>query len=367
MTVYKSSEEFGKIRSFSGIIFDCDGVLIDATKSYDLALYVCSRAFASVLGLDFAEEDLMNAIGRIRELGGFNNDWDTLAVMVAFLYSASRETKSLDAIVELSPLAERLRSFETKVSQMNEAGKAKIGFRDLLETVSRLPEGTNRVQLTEALLRDPSLAERVSEITSYPKPVGESFLSTLYDEVVYGKHVFREMYGFDCATNSMSSPGLILQEKKLVSEAALVSFFSASGGNLGVITGRPRVPTLFTMGDTFAKWFTRPEICFFTGDYILSVDEVKPSPKPMFKVARNLSKGPLLYVGDSGEDLLMAKSANKSGLLDAKVYFAGIAASEEKARYFESEGRYVDCIVSDVNELGSVVEQNASKQAKIGI
>ena len=46
---------------------------------------------------------------------------------------------------------------------------------------------------------------------------------------------------------------------------------------------------MFTLGDTFRKWFTRPEICFFTGDYILDVDEVKPSPKPMFRVAKNLS------------------------------------------------------------------------------
>ena len=62
----------------------------------------------------------------------------------------------------------------------------------------------------------------------------------------------------------------------------------------------------------------------------------------------------------------MVKNVNKSALLDRNVYFAGIASTEEKARYFESEGRYVDCIVSDVNELGSVVEQNVSKSAKVG-
>jgi phosphoglycolate phosphatase-like HAD superfamily hydrolase len=118
---------------------------------------------------------------------------------------------------------------------------------------------------------------------------------------------------------------------------------------------------LFTLGDTFRKWFRRSELCLFTGDYLLDVEEVKPSPKPMYRVANNLdAKNPILYVGDSGEDVLLTKNANGSGLLDKKIYFAGIASTDEKARYFESEGRYVDCIVSDVNELALVVEQNAS-------
>ena len=64
-----------------------------------------------------------------------------------------------------------------------------------------MPEGTNRDQLIRAILRDDSLAAKVSEVMSYPKPVGEGFLATFFEEVVYGKQVFREMYGFDCATS----------------------------------------------------------------------------------------------------------------------------------------------------------------------
>ena len=66
MTVYKSSSEFGGIKNFAGIVFDCDGVLIDSSQSYDQALLVCSRAFASILGLDFDDQELMKAIGEIR-------------------------------------------------------------------------------------------------------------------------------------------------------------------------------------------------------------------------------------------------------------------------------------------------------------
>jgi phosphoglycolate phosphatase-like HAD superfamily hydrolase len=367
MTVYKSSEDFANVRTFSGIVFDCDGVLIDSTKSYDLALVMCSREFSSLLGFDFVDEEFMDTIGKIRELGGFNNDWDSLSIMVAYFYLKSKDTKTLDAIVQISPLADRIRSFETKAIQMKNQQKPRIGFAGLNQIVSQLSEGTTREQLTNAILKDNSLVDRIARVTSYPRPVGEGLLATFYDEVVYGKRVFREMYGFDCATNSMSNPGLILHERKLVTEEALNRCSSASGGNLGIITGRPKVPTMFTLGDTFGKWFQRPELCFFTGDYILDMDEVKPSPRPMLKVAKNLSSEyPILYVGDSGEDLLMTKNANNSGLLSKKIYFAGIASTLERVRYFESEGTYVDCIVSNVNELGSVLEQNMLQSTRVG-
>ncbi|MDG6907353.1 MAG: HAD family hydrolase [Nitrososphaerota archaeon] len=358
MTVYKNSDGFRKIRNFAGIIFDCDGVLIDSSRSYDLALIVCFRAFSALLGFDFQEEEFMKTLREIRKLGGFNNDWDSLDIMVAYSYSKSKDTKLLDSISQIPDLRERLQAFETKSNQAKGGTRLKLEFGDLLRIVSKMPEGTNREELSTKILRTAELLNKVSEMTSYPRAVGEGLLATLYDEVVYGKQVFRKMYGFDCATSSMSSPGLILQEKKLVSESALAVFSEASQGNLGVITGRPKIPTLFTLGKTFSKWFTRPEICMFTGDYLLNVEEVKPSPKPMFRISRILnSSNPILYVGDSGEDVLLAKYANMSKEMQQKVAFAGIASDMEKARYFESEGNSVDCIVSDVNELSLLIAE----------
>jgi phosphoglycolate phosphatase-like HAD superfamily hydrolase len=361
LTVYKASPEFSKIAKFGGIVFDCDGVLIDSSGSYDKTLLFCSKSFASVLALDFEDDDLILAIEEIRELGAFNNDWDTQAVIVGYLYSKSKDTRDLDELSQIDRIPEQLRYFESLVIEGKKKATTKISFEELRKIVSGLPEGTNRDKLSAKVLKDDSLTERIRDLISYPKPVGEGFLATLFDELVYGKKVFREMYGLDCETKSLSEPGFIMNEKKLVKEDTLVSFFSASGGNLGIITGRPRIPTLYTLGDSFKSWFRRPELCLFTGDYILNVEDVKPSAEPMLKIASNLPKQPILYVGDSGEDLLMIKNANKDGGLGAKVYFAGIAASKEKADYFGSENGYVDCIVSDVNELGSLVEQNSSK------
>lgn len=358
MTIYKLSEKISSIDRYSGIIFDCDGVLIDSSRSYDLGIENCTRYFATLLGLRFDQAMLSEIVESIRELGSFNNDWDTLAVIVAYLYQRSESRQLLDEIAGVEPLASRLQSFETRLLALD-AGSIteEADFNLLSEAVSAVDEGTRRDILIQKLVRgDYALKDKIDKVITYPKPVGQSFLATLFDEVVYGRAVFEEMYGFECTTSRISQPGLISYERKLVADGTLSNLSRACGGSLGIITGRPRVPTIHTLGDTFRNWFSRPEICLFTGDYLLEVDEVKPSPKPMLKIARELdSNDPILYVGDSGEDLLLVKNTNRSGLLDRKIYFAAIANSEEKVGFFESEGDYVDCIVSEVNELTSAI------------
>lgn len=351
--VFYKSREFEAASRYSGIIFDCDGVLIDASGSYDEALTKCTRAIYSIPGYDVDSDDLSRAIGELRKLGTFNNDWDTLDVLIAFLYSKHIDTKSLDEIARIRSLPERLRSFESQVLSKSGNPLPALPLEDLTKFVSSLPQGTTRDSVCRMLLRNASF-EKFSELAKYPKPVGESFLATLYDETVYGKAVFKRMYGIGCATISFSNPGLITKEKRIVDEKSIDRFYSASEGNLGVITGRPKIPTLYTMGSYFTKWFTKPSICMFTGDYSLDSSETKPSPKPLLKVKDQLRDGyPLLYVGDSGEDVLMVKNANK--MSDKRILFAGIANTKAKAEYFQSEKESVDCIVSNVNELGALV------------
>src|SRR5487761_219798 len=74
---------------FSAIIFDCDGVLIDSSRSYDLALEQSTKTFGSLLG--FNVPDISRLIGLLRKLGTFNNDWDALTVLMGFIYSKSKQ------------------------------------------------------------------------------------------------------------------------------------------------------------------------------------------------------------------------------------------------------------------------------------
>ncbi|MGI0090138.1 MAG: hypothetical protein ACREBS_00370, partial [Nitrososphaerales archaeon] len=152
MTVYKVSDEFAKIKSFSGIIFDCDGVLIDSSCSYDKGLVTSAGCFASLLGLAFDQQEYLEAIEEIRKLGTFNNDWDSLAVTLAFLYSKSKDRKVLDEIAQIEPLSHRLRSFESEAVSRENIQRAATSFSDLKKTISRVKQGTKRDELIMEIL-----------------------------------------------------------------------------------------------------------------------------------------------------------------------------------------------------------------------
>lgn len=362
MAIYKASDRFvGAIDSgYAGIVFDCDGVLIDASESYDLTLEKCASAFASLLGMKIGRREFSEAVESLRENGNFNNDWDTLAVVVAYMYSRSEKREHLDSLPSLGPVSKQLTGFESEFFKSNSATQT-VDWNDLINLTDNSNENSKRDDIIEKLLAGDSLSSRFYNAISYPKPVGDGLLATLFDEIVYGRSVFKQTYGFDCVTEKLSVPGLINRERTIVEDSTLSVLSRISDGKLGIITGRPRVPTIHTLGQICANWFTIPEICLFTGDYLLNVEEVKPSPKPMLKVASVLPKEkPIAYVGDSGEDLLLARNANP--FLQDRVYFVGIASSKDKVEFFERHGGSVDCIVSNVNELAPLVRDGASWQ-----
>ena len=99
MSIYKVSERIldcvaNESKPFAGIIFDCDGVLIDATKSYDLTVEQCAKAFGASLGVRLSDDgQLYHVLELLRNLGTFNNDWDSVAVIVAYLFKKSNYTE----------------------------------------------------------------------------------------------------------------------------------------------------------------------------------------------------------------------------------------------------------------------------------
>ena len=361
MTVYKASKRLQEQadKGFAGIIFDCDGVLIDSSRSYMATLETCSKSFAAVLGLRFEERDYERAVGALQLLGTFNNDWDTLTVLVAFFYAESSNRALLDKISEIESLRKRIAEFEVISMNSEKDGElGKLDFSRLDQILCNAKTGTKREEIVEMIFSpDKELAKRFARAVSYPKPVGKGLLSTFFDEVMYGDLLFQKTYGIRRSTGLLSKEGMIANERKIASDETLAFLSRISSGNLGIITGRPQVPTVHTLGEQFLNFFSNQETCLFTGDYLLDAEEVKPSPKPMLKVARALKNKrlPIMYVGDAAEDILMVKRSNASSLLNGRVMFAGIAADEKKARFFLEQGNEVDCVVSSTNEMVSAL------------
>lgn len=382
MTIYKQVvSDNGLLETastFAAIIFDCDGVLIDSTLSYDLALEQCVKSFASVLGFKnniTSLEGFANVIRNLRNLGTFNNDWDSLAVLVSYLYARSKpeDRSQLEKAVISGDLAKRLYEWNAiaKEGPFPKGAGIKeqevVSVNQLSSVIARAKAGSTREEIISIIFSgDQKLIREFYYSVGYPLPAGNGFLATYFDTIMYGSELFEKIYGIPSPLRAV--PGLISNEKVLVSEKTLASLASLCNGNLGILTGRPFIPTEHTLGNLYTKWFKSSDLCCFAGDLHLEPWESKPSPKPMLTILNSINdkRSPVLYIGDSFEDLLTARNANrilKSTEGRKRILFAAIARSESVAEFFTNndEDNTIDLIVSNVNEVPGALEEKLGR------
>src|SRR3990167_8559654 len=79
-----------KIKKIDAIIFDCDDVLIDITKSYDLAIKEVTEYFLREFGIENAFSITPDVIEGFKSTGGFNDEVDVTYASILSLVSANR-------------------------------------------------------------------------------------------------------------------------------------------------------------------------------------------------------------------------------------------------------------------------------------
>ncbi|RLI06392.1 hypothetical protein DRO22_01130, partial [Candidatus Bathyarchaeota archaeon] len=86
---YVRKDRISRIKMVDGIIFDCDGVLIDIRESYNRAISKSAAYILAGMTGRFVPESLISdeIIHLFRRTGGFNNDWDTVYGILMFMLS----------------------------------------------------------------------------------------------------------------------------------------------------------------------------------------------------------------------------------------------------------------------------------------
>ena len=377
---YVRRDSVSRIRSVEGIIFDCDGVLIDVRGSYNRAI---SKSVAYILGAMtgcILPEGLISdqIIYRFRGTGGFNNDWDTVYGVLMFMLSGlPREARG-----RLARIIEKIGSSGSPSKRLilmrREAEKeAALRFLDksfFSELAGKLKEFTDLLDRTGRRSVDRALAEIHGDEEDFPafyslirgflhptEDVGRSIISTVFEEFFCGASLFREVY--EAAPEFNDGPGLIENEALIIQPETLDSLISILGGrNLGIASGSRRKSAEYMLGGLIEKF--NPEAMVF----LEAVEEAerrrsreeslrKPHPFSLLKAAEGLGdRGLLLYVGDSAEDILMVSEAEKirGGFLFAGVY-GHSSVWEEKLRGFLDQG--CDMVIPSVNELPIILER----------
>jgi len=348
----KMLRDTGKIRNAEAAVLDCDGTIIDASNSYDLAIRVAIAIIIDKLfniEIEFGE-DFEDALSALRMTGGFNNDSDSTSALLQAICVFLPDTLDIeltrwDRVENVDKYARPVVTARSSPRFVHEALKwlsyeikSRKEYFDLRKIEKLLDMKASGLRVSDKLFK-------LRSILNYPGIFKESFLTTLFDEIFLGAEGVREKYSSEpCYVNYT---GTLKNEKLLIREESVKRLTELLPKGVSLVTGRGRWETEKTLQQVL-KYFNM-EASIFTADRGLEYE--KPSPKPLIETANILRTRKIIYVGNSIEDLLMSQAASGMGL---DVGFVAVSNNEELSREFEARG--ANAILEDINELPILIE-----------
>jgi phosphoglycolate phosphatase-like HAD superfamily hydrolase len=299
------------------VLFDIDGVLVDIRKSYNAAIKkTVEYMLRSITGRSFRGLVTDPIILEFRQSGGFNNDTDTTyAIILAMLTNIPKD------IIEG-------RKFLAKVAE-NADERGYVSVEKFLASYG---------------------AEKWKKLLAYPAPVRDSMLARVFDEFFYGPELFRKQNHLEPKYWTGGRP-LIENDRLAVSAKTMKKLHKMFGGNLAIVSGRSRLAARYSLKPVM-KYFNI-KACVFLEDE--KREYAKPNPYSIKRAMEKMNASTAIYAGDSAEDLLMARRAEKE--VGVKLAFVGVYGnSPQRVRTiakFRQEG--VETIIKGVNQLPNTI------------
>jgi HAD superfamily phosphatase len=301
------------------VLFDIDGVLVDIRKSYNAAIKeTVEYMLKFITGSSFQRLVTDQIILKFRQCGGFNNDTDTsYAITLATLANPPKNISE---------------------------------GRKFLALVAENADESGRISVEKFLaIYD---IDKWKKVLTYPAPVKDSMLARVFDEIFYGPDLFRKQDHLEPKYWTIGRP-LIKNDKLAVTVKTMKNLNKMFKGNLAVVSGRSRLAAEYSL-KPLMKYFNC-DACVFLEDK--KREYAKPNPYAVKHAMKVMSARTAIYVGDSVEDLLMARRAEKE--TGAKIAFVGIYGNSSepgKTIYkFKQEG--VEAILRSVNQLPNIINK----------
>ncbi len=311
------------------VIFDIDGVLVDVRRSYNEAIIktvqlILEESYDIKIANKFPFENL---ISKLRNTGGFNNDIDTAyAIILIILHCVLINKMNIDKTIII---------FDEIVGKLDDKGK---------DAVEKELEKRGDIRNIINDLRYPGCVD-------YDDNADDNKISRLFNEIFYGPVLFKKQFNKE-PRHYFDKP-LISHDIVIIKEETIRLLSQKINGNLGLITGRSKVASYFTLGNLM-KYF-KEDACVFLEDEKREFS--KPNAFSLHKVFDNLGLKSALYVGDSIADLLMVENF-KSQTKKGKIFFCGVYGEGEKS---SSNNGNNNSESTDNNNLDNAQENNQSK------
>jgi len=285
--------------SADGIIFDCDGVLIDITKSYDLTIdktvkYVLEN-FAQITDSITIDSKIIDGF---KSCGGFNDEVDLTYAAILSLVCAKKLNKSPHEFI-----------FNV-ISNADSSGIISVekyldGFVDISDIKNKL---------------------------SYPGTHHENPLYKIFDQIFYGPELYGKLYKH---RSQFSELGLIENDIIIIDNFLIEKLEKKFNSKLSIVSGRGKESISYSLKELLSK-FNLKNSAFLEDE---PRELAKPNPESLIRSINGMNCNHCIYVGDSMEDFIMAKRAISQG---CKVTFCGIIGTSknsiDKLKLFEQNG-----------------------------
>ena len=298
-------------------LFDVDGVLVDIRRSYNSAIKKSAEFMLSRLaGKPMRGLVTDRIILKFRQSGGFNNDTDTTYA------------------ITLATLCKQPRNI--------------IEGRKFLVSVAENADATGIAAVEKFLA--PYGMERWKAELAYPAPIAESTVARVFDEFFYGPMLFKRQNNLE--PKYWKGRPLIKNDVQVVTPATMRQLHKTFGGRLAMVTGRSRLAAEVSLRGLM-KYFD-VDACVFLEDE--KREYAKPNPYAIIKAMESMNAKSAVYAGDSAEDLLMARRAEKE--IGSRIAFVGIYGySPEPSKTLENFRRLgVKATAKTVNLLPGLIK-----------
>jgi HAD superfamily hydrolase (TIGR01548 family) len=297
--IYTDDSKIDVLNEIDAIIFDCDGVLIDITKSYDLAIIKTTQyILKNFAKIDDAIDVDFKIIDGFKSTGGFNDEVDLTYAAIISLVAAKKLEKDQTSFI-----------FDV-IKNADSTGI--ISVEKYLE---------NQVDISD-----------IKKQLSYPGTHHDTPLYQIFDQLFYGPELYQKLFR---NTSKFSEPGLIEQDDVILNNSLIEKLQNKFNSKIAMVTGRGKESTIYSLKTLLEKFDLKNSV--FLEDE--SRDLAKPNPEALLRSIRGLNTSHCLFVGDSMEDLIMAQKATEIG--NKTTFCAIIGTSKEptdKRKFFEKKG-----------------------------
>jgi len=294
--IYVDDSKINALNEINAIIFDCDGVLIDITKSYDLAIIKTTQyILKNFAKIDDAIDVDFKIIDGFKSTGGFNDEVDLTYAAIISLVAAKKLEKDQTSFV-----------FDV-IKNTDSSGI--ISVEKYLE---------NLVDISD-----------IKKQLSYPGTHKQNPLYQIFDQLFYGPELYQKLFK---NSSKFSESGLIEQDDVILNNLLIEKLQKKFNSKIAMVTGRGKESVSYSLKELLEKFDLKNSI--FLEDELREL--AKPNPQPLLNSIKGMNSTSTLYVGDSMEDFIMAKKVTELG---HKTVFCGIIGTsknpQEKLELFE--------------------------------